>query len=331
MSAIKPLYQCIIFGFTIFIGQIVIAKYIAHWIPAPQLGMPAIEKFHAILSTVQINSLLYFGDSTIRDNSPADKDKSSIAAMIELIDPRLHVADASSLAYHLGVFEAMTERVCAAPIRPRGIIIPINLRSFSPEWDRRPEYQFDKEIFYLRHSDWIYNFSRPLEIFHAIGATALSEKAFYAVPVYNDGVFIGSVGGFETEGIFPVRSAKTIRNFYLYDYSARLSFNHRKMLSLGAILAVMRTCGITPYVYVTPVDYEGGVRYAGSSLKKIISENAKIACSVALQAGFSCLNLATALPSAYFTHAELPNEHLNEYGRRSVAKALAHFIRQSDK
>ena len=70
-------------------------------------------------------------------------------------------------AYHIGIYLEYAQYIVAQENLPQVVIIPINLRSFSPEWDMRPEYQFEKEARFLRskNSLFIQSFDKPLSIF----------------------------------------------------------------------------------------------------------------------------------------------------------------------
>ena len=98
--------------------------------------------------------VLYLGDSTIERIAHQDDDRRAIT---EMLDAHLGggVLGVSHSAYHPTMYKWLSRLFEVLPGKPRLVIIPVNLRSFSPVWEYHPEYQFTEEIeridTYLRH------------------------------------------------------------------------------------------------------------------------------------------------------------------------------------
>ena len=111
--------------------------------------------------------ILYLGDSTIHHYSPQDLNRGAISEMIQDILPHYSIGRISAAAYNMDLFAEIVKYASYHHHDPKIIIIPINLRSFSPEWDMRPEYQFEKEKLFLtlaRHN-LLFKFYKPLSVF----------------------------------------------------------------------------------------------------------------------------------------------------------------------
>ena len=287
------------------------------------LGIPGISNLDKYLYLDY--KILYFGDSVIKYSGPKDTDKSSISELLAKSSPTTSIADISSPAYHLKVFEAMLNYISNSSHKPEAIIIPVNLRSFSPSWDMAPGDQFENEIFYLNHHFLSY-FSKPLNILQAIKTKALSEETFMATPVYYGQEKIGIVKNFTDIKNPDMSEEDILKNKYIFYYMYDLSEDHRFIRSLKKIIEIADKTNIKLYVYITPIDFEGGTKYVGSDFAEQTKNNTKKICAILEINNLPCLNLAFDLDSGYFDFDEFPNEHLNEQGRKYVADKLKESI-----
>jgi len=105
-----------------------------------------------------------------------------------------------------------------------------------------------------------------------------------------------------------------------------LSEDHRFIRSLKKIIEIADKTNIKLYVYITPIDFEGGTKYVGSDFAEQTKNNTKKICAILEINNLPCLNLAFDLDSGYFDFDEFPNEHLNEQGRKYVADKLKESI-----
>lgn len=290
-----------------------------------EVPIPLISSLNSLLK--EKPQIVYLGDSVIQHVADYDKDQSSIAEILRRLEKTQSIGDGSSSAHHLGIYEAVISYIANFESKPEAVILPINLGSFSPQWDQRPEYQFEKEMFALtNHSRLITSFYRPLAIFRAINVNTIPDSEFYQTPVFYRDQMVGTVSDFENPQKFKKVTPENLRAKYIYNYMYQLDSGHRKLKSLEKILATAANSGIRLFVYITPIDYEGGTKYVGPDFNDQVGFNAKTACSIVAAEKLPCLNLAFALESEYFDHPEYPNEHLNERGRAVVAQKLYNFF-----
>jgi hypothetical protein len=87
-----------------------------------------------------------FGDSVAERVSRNDSDKRSLAQMVsENVAPRTFMALTRS-AHQPDIYEPLIRAMLLQPRRPRVLIVPVNLRSFSPQWMLSPDWHFAQEI-----------------------------------------------------------------------------------------------------------------------------------------------------------------------------------------
>ncbi len=322
----KLFVRCTVLILILVLSQVLLSRYLVPNVPMLTLGIPGIGKLDTYLNLHETYSTLYFGDSIIKAYAPSDHDTRSIAEMVTAQDPTIKIGDMSSPGYGLNVFEAMVTYISHASKKPDAIIIPINMRSFSPQWDMRPEYQFEKEIFFLTHNKFVFYFGKPLSIFQAVNFESVTSEMFRDTPVFSGKTQIGTVGIFEDKARQDTITEDIVKDFYQYDYMGQLDSNHRKLLSLQNIANMANEHGIHLYVYITPIDYEQGVQYVGPMFKQQVKKNTDVVCAVLKEEGVPCLNLVFSVGSKNFEHGLLPNEHMKESGRNIVADELVRFI-----
>ena len=85
--------------------------------------------------------IVYFGDSTLiyPEGEP------TIPEMLRNLLPTHALGDVVHPAYQLDLYERYVNYLVEHNSQVKAVIIPINMRSFSPEWDLRPTYQFERE------------------------------------------------------------------------------------------------------------------------------------------------------------------------------------------
>jgi acetyl esterase/lipase len=222
---------------------------------------------------------------------------------------------------------------------PQTLVLPINLRSFSPAWDKRPAYQFTKErrILALGHP-WARLLLRPLEAF-GFFQPPISQREFMESPVYDGDERVGQVRDFETLAADEVlqeeaenayrevalEDEETAQAVLTYHYMLSLEPDHRKLDAMAEIAELGRRRGFNVIFYISPVNVEQGERFLESRFTERLSENVQVVES-RLDAGsldnVMLLNMAFDLPAYDFTDLE----HLTETGKEYVAEQIASAV-----
>ena len=84
--------------------------------------------------------IVYLGDSTL--SFPLGE--VTTGEILQEMLPAHDIGEISHPAYNLDVYLHYIRHIIRSSHRPHVVILPINMRSFSPEWDMRPGYQFEQ-------------------------------------------------------------------------------------------------------------------------------------------------------------------------------------------
>jgi len=296
------------------------------------MEIPAeIEHFQQLLA--EEVEILYFGDSTVW--YPPDA-QTTPQILQEYFDDRT-VGELSHAAYNLDLYlhyvQKLVRESANQPYRPELLIIPINMHSFAPEWDLRPEYQFTEEKRVLDYgTTWSRWFGRPYTIFGG-DESPITQEMFLNTAVYSDTTLIGKVAEFE-EALGNTRLAEqeTDRFIYyqavpeeglmaktlLYYYMAPLAPDHRKLRAMQQIVTLLQEHEIEVLFYITPVDTELGDVYIGDRFRERFTANKEVVLTLLAEQKAPVLDLSYDLPPFYFSDTE----HLHQDGKRYIAEQL---------
>jgi hypothetical protein len=267
---------------------------------------------------------VHFGDSVLKHVAASDGDRRTLPQMVqdEAAGERMGVlqVDASTMElYHAcAVYLARNDR------RPRRLLIPVNLRSFSLEWDVRPEYQMRVDRLRLNIGDLLaLGFLTPLSHWKIYPIHPVTPEQYRRMDVVACGRRIASVGDL-MEGSRTAPGLSLLESQFLLRYGYELRPDHRKLKAMEAIVETCRRSGMEPWFYVNPVDLQA----AGAEVREQIARNVETIRTAMARRNGRLLDLSAALNSSCFDWkmTGLPNEHLNEQGRRRVAQALASFL-----
>jgi len=267
--------------------------------------------------------IIYLGDSVIFSGANNDTDHSSISEMTEKMNNGITIGDYSSPAYNPILYEGIMDYLSRQSYKPEAVILPVNLRSFSPLWKDNPMFQFEKEKFYFTSQiPLLYHFYKPLAVMRAINANTISWDSYYGIPVYYGEKQVGTMKDFDNEKKFASSTEAKIREKYIVSYLFNLKQDDRSLLALERTLDIATHSGIKVYLYITPLDHEKGEDYFGKDFTTQIQKNAKIVCDMVKEKGFQCLDLSSRLPHKNFSTPDYPVEHLDQSGRTYVAEQV---------
>lgn len=279
------------------------------------------------------NDIVGFGDSSVYFYAKEDKVKKSIFLMLSEFYPHSKINEFDSPAYHLNFYEHMLEFIIAENKNVKVLIIPINMRSFSPQWDMNPGYEFEEEILAMKYfNNWIFRiFYKPLAVFKLF-LPKISDHDYNNAIVYNGEKIEGRVKEFLSSSYDDWHSKKYMKDKFIFHYMYSLKKKHRKIISLLKINTIAKKNNIKVVFYVTPIDFEFGNIVIGSDFQKRIVENVSVLTEIANSEGFDMLDLSCALSTNYFTWRSdpagdySPNEHLTDKGRLFVARKFKEQI-----
>ncbi len=207
--------------------------------------------------------------------------------------------------------------------KPEAVIIPVNLRSFSPVWEYNPTYQFEKARFVLTsRTPLLYHFYEPLAVFRAVNANTILWTNYYKLPVYYGNTQVGTVNDFDNKVKFASTTEENIRKKFIVAYMSALKDSDNNLIYLKKTIDIANKSGIKVFLYITPVDYEMGEKYVGSDFLKMVRSNVNTVCSSMAKKNINCLDLSLSLEHKDFFSPPYPVEHLNQDGREYIAEQI---------
>ena len=281
-------------------------------------------------STSEINRLnngikdkaqvVYFGDSTAKVYGKDEYKVGSIVSLLRDMQPGIGICDIVSSSYGLDVYLAYCKYIERKKYHPKAMIIPINMRSFSPEWDKRPEYQFlpDKA---LLGGEFLGFFYKPLSVFK-YSPGAITRDEFNNSLVFNGDAPVGKVKDYDYHN-YRGYSQEGERKLFIFDYMYALKESHRKLQSMVSIARAMNKDGIKVIFYITPIDCDNGEKFLPGQFLKRLRANTSLIAHMLEKEGLEVLDLSTGLRAEYFSY-NFPTicEHMNADGVRSVAQEI---------
>jgi hypothetical protein len=269
--------------------------------------------------------VVFLGDSSVYADR---RSRFSTGDLLQTRVPERRVGTIAHAAYHTGVYSAYARSMETLAYRPRYVVVPITLRSFSVSWDRRPDYRFESTIFMLEHSNLVGRaLVRPLQVFKAFDPPAGANAEYDALTAYDGDVAIGTMKELSGPDYAHVTEEHS-RNIVAASYMYALEPDHRKVVKLAELTSRLRAAQIEPIFYVTPVDYEACGRLLGRRFDARIAANVEVLRRVLAAQQVSLMDLSHLLESELFNWRDelYPNEHVIEEGRRRIAAELAKSI-----
>ena len=275
--------------------------------------------------------ILYLGDSVLERTSSNDTDKRTVDQMTASgLSNEKRLLCISRPAYHLKVYYHLLSVLQHMRNRPCLVILPINIRSFSPQWDLNPAWQFDEEIEVMNayaQTRKIPALRGNLDMLTFSEAERNLEFDFPFTDLKRIGQFVDLINNIpsDPDGKFYRR-----KQIYILHYLKTLVPDHRRLLYLGKTLGLLQNLRIKVLVYITPINYQGGIRHVGDGFVDLIRSNVDVVnnfMSPYFENGLvRFMDLQEYLSSDYFFHADELTEHLNQFGRAKLAQTLVNEI-----
>lgn len=264
---------------------------------------------------------IFFGDSVNRHYAKNDSDKRSIA---DMLDAKLEqsVTGISYYAYHSELYLEFIKYICkTVPDKKVVVLIPINLRSFSPEWDLRPNYQFLKEKYALNgYPYWRYLNFKQYKI--------IPKTTFNTTPILYNNKEIGDVASLER--MLPTAERDTSLQYgFIYHYMQTIPSDHRKIKALKEIAHYYKNSNLELQFYFTPIDYMLAEKVGVEDFRIKVTQNKRSIQKGLKDSGIKIVDLSFLLDSTQFDYEKIPNEHLNQFGKKELISQLKAFFRVS--
>jgi len=277
--------------------------------------------------------VLYFGDSVVERISRDDLNRSTLGELVSEYLKGIPTCCISHSAYNPKIYYYLLSSIEKMKRYPKIIILPINLRCFSPQWDLNPKWQFGNEIGIIKA--FLKNPAREI-----CGLPEEEEKApslmnaFYSIPVTYPETSFKKIGQFqkiiETSPTTEDERVFRLKQIFIFHYMHALVPDHPKLTYLSNTLDLLMKMGIHAVIYVTPINYQAGLKYAGDVFLDKIKANSLTIYNT-LESRLESPNLSYNDFSQIFTSEKFFNmdcatEHLNENGRMELARMIANDV-----
>ncbi|RPI70598.1 MAG: hypothetical protein EHM45_24655, partial [Desulfobacteraceae bacterium] len=264
-------------------------------------------------------AVIYLTDCTDYTLSKDDRDKRTVTQMLREMNHDRRIGNVAHAAYQVEIFLEFCRYIVKQENQPGVIIIPINMRSFSPQWDWNPHYQFEKEKILLKGGlpgRLLSAFYKPLRAF-GYDLRAISREEYLNKPVLDGPKQVGTIRDFETLPKKENRETDIRKKLFLY-YMPALKPDHRKLKAMLEIPRLLKSQQIQLIFYLTPIDVETGEDYFPREFTLKLKQNTGLIKRLLLEQGVKVLDLSLDLRKDGFSWEDrvFPSEQLNAKGRR---------------
>lgn len=278
--------------------------------------------------------IIYFGDSVLLRTSNTDIDNSTLDQIFaRKINNEYKVVSLAHTAYHMLIYLELVRVFNRMSHNPKIVFLPINLRSFSPQWDYHPSWQFWDEIKVTR-SYWMK--LKQSTIFE--DNKEVPNKVIFwlydSMPVYYSDTGLKTIGYFrniiKNKSQNEIRKAYRLQNIFRFHYMHKLVVSHPRLRAFIEILKILNEMGVYVVTYVTPINWQAGEKYLEGKFINGVKSNIEL---IKTQIDSACLTSMTKfsdfsllLDSDCFFNNDDPTEHLNEKGRDILTDYLRDLI-----
>src|SRR5262249_23616956 len=138
---------------------------------------------------------------------------------------------------------------------PRVLVIPINPRCFSPQWDLNPAFAFLQEFDVI--DSWFKDPTRAIQPIDDVEETPGFFDAYDQTVVRYELSRLSTIGQFRaliaSNANEPAERHERAKQLLIFHYTHELIPAHRKLGSLVETVELARRMGINPIVYFTPI------------------------------------------------------------------------------
>jgi predicted O-methyltransferase YrrM len=272
--------------------------------------------------------ILFLGDSVHMCTSSRDAYTESLANMLvrkSAADLRTRVFACG--AFHGTMFLEILDRVLHKPHLPQAVVLPVNIRSFSPQWFYHPAYQFERVRAVLREYDRQGGVSEDFEIQYPqrcdYSAYDRAEHSFFGQGRRCLGEFRRVLG---TRPATAEEAAARKRTIFTFFYLNEIQPDHVLLQTWRSLARRLIDREIHLFAYLTPINRGCGDKYVGTHFSHNVAENAAQVREAFVKLGGSPFlhyaDWSLHFGQDLFVHEENPDEHLNYQGREIIADRI---------
>jgi hypothetical protein len=289
---------------------------------------PALREIVEAFSSPTPPERLVLGDSVSLRVANEDRDRRDLGAMVRESLLPVPVLCVAGSAFNLRIYEAFIRVLQRLPTRPRVVIAPINMRSFSPQWHLNPAWQLTAELKAIKA--WIADPASPIATIPDVTLAPAEYATYDRLPANIPWSTRETLGSFRALALRREGGPERSRELMAWHYAYRLEPAHPLFGSLDALARACRALGVDLQLFCTPINVEFGRRIVGPPFDDALSTNLAVVHERCRSNGIRLHDWSGALPAAAFFHPETLTEHLAESGRRWLAERIVACLRPQD-
>ncbi|MDD2365360.1 MAG: hypothetical protein PHN84_04280 [Desulfuromonadaceae bacterium] len=220
--------------------------------------------------------------------------------------------------------------------KPKLVIIPINLRSFTGSSIRRPALNFPLRQIYIRYrSKGVFEWADYLK-FRFLGYEDTLTDYWKDQQVIYDGKELGTHRSIQEQSRIPesfdynpereTLYAKQLGIKFRYHYMAVLAEDDAMFGYISDTINVLNKMKIPVLCYITPVNYIDGKKYVGDDFVRRIDKNLATVQYFMKKRQINIINLSKQLQPSEFIDKRDVYEHYTFVGRSLIAESLAKAV-----
>ncbi|MBN2588510.1 MAG: hypothetical protein JXA96_01505 [Sedimentisphaerales bacterium] len=280
--------------------------------------------------------ILYLGDSTVLRAAHEDTDRRTTGEMLAGdMSGKANVLEISHGSYHMEIYYHIMKMSEVTRHHPKLFIVPINIRSFSPQWHRQPSWQFKEEIDLLKH----YYSGHGLKRYYR---RRINMNGYESIPVKYPLSNFKTVGEFEAIRLkndsIEISESERRKELFIYFYLFQIPATHPRLLKIKDVIDLVGNLGGKLLFYITPINIQAANRTVGSEFNNYFLRNVETVKNLLINEkgiflsdkdindhdftndSVVCIDHSRSLSGEYFFHTESIDEHLNQKGRGFLSK-----------
>jgi len=269
-------------------------------------------------------NVLILGDSVLERISHHDQDTIPLGILLKNAYKNCNTYVISSTAFNFLIFEQIAIFIKNNNLKIDQIILPINMRSFSPQWLNNPKWKLEEEVLTTRifpkKINSIYKFVKNTKIFNKIEkfiyGRSVSEYHLYGKKRASD---FGRIVSDKSNSIYS-RDFR-LKSIFIFHYLFKINGKNEGILAMKKFLIICKLENIHLYMYITPINYQAAEHLIGRDFIKKYYKNVafvKNQISRIIKSGLVLKDFSTACKKNSFFSLYDATEHLNQEGRSII-------------
>jgi hypothetical protein len=279
----------------------------------------------------------FFGDSTIRAISACERDTNGIDDMLA-VATGWTVTTLAGAGYTPLQWSSLASLFATTRHKPRVVVFPINLRSYSTGWGANPAWQFGPQRQYVRILSGELTAIPQFVLDSVLTSTDADTEVMMNTEISAMGHHYGSLATLagRAEGVpldlecrgDPAPYHDALKAKFTLNYMFDLAADHPLLGSLQAFVDELASHDIAMAAYLVPINVAEGNARVGPDFAQAIRHNKAIVTAALARARVPYVDLTEALPAENFADRGCACEHLAASGRKAVAARIAEMLRR---